>query len=128
MPAIQQPVLANHILIWISQFLQSSSNRNFCFHPSVVKNNCCLNHFFQVLPFYTPWRHQKTFSFLIFEGGIKQGAVEKSRWSYTAAYSQEINVLFIACGDVFRTLNLWWNFLQKYLITSQWVFGRNLNT
>ena len=128
MPAIQQPVLANHILIWISQFLQCSSNRNSSFHPSVVKNNCCLKHFFQVLPFYTPWRHQKTFSFLIFEGGIKQAAVEKSRWSYTAADSQEISVLFIACGDVFRTLNLWWNFLQKYLITSQWVFGRNLNT
>ena len=30
-----------------------------------------LTHFRPMFPFYTPWKHQKTFGFLVFSGGIK---------------------------------------------------------
>ena len=30
-----------------------------------------LNHFWPMFPFYTPLKHQKTFGFLMFSGGIK---------------------------------------------------------
>ena len=43
---------------------------------SVVKNcltpeSAPLTHFWSMFPFYTPWKHRKTFGFLVFSGGIK---------------------------------------------------------
>ena len=31
-----------------------------------------LAHFWRMLLFYTPWKHQKTFGFLVFSGSIKR--------------------------------------------------------
>ena len=33
---------------------------------------CTLNHFWSLLPFYTPWKYQKTKGFLVFSRGIKE--------------------------------------------------------
>ena len=39
-------------------------------------------HFWSVFPFYTPWKHQETFGFLIFSGGIK--------WEHCPEMGQDI--------------------------------------
>ena len=32
-----------------------------------------VTHFMPLVSFYIPWKHQKTFGFLIFSGGIERG-------------------------------------------------------
>ena len=37
-----------------------------------------LTHFCLVFPFYTTWKHQKTFGFLVFSGGYKMATLAKN--------------------------------------------------
>ena len=38
----------------------------------------CLTHSWPMFPFYTPWKHQKTFGSLVLSGGYKMGTFSKN--------------------------------------------------
>ena len=64
------------VLKWrmvISQQVMLSINLlSYCIFMT-LSIGAILTHFRPVFPFYTPWKHQNAFGFLVFSGGIKWG-------------------------------------------------------
>ena len=58
----------------------------FCYDKSAIANETAtvflyLTHFMPVLSFYTPWKHQETFGFLMFSGGVESDQWHDMVWS-----------------------------------------------
>ena len=54
-------------------YIEGLTNQQKLFFSSlstILHNQTKLTHFWPMLLFYTPWKHQKTFGFLVFSGGI----------------------------------------------------------
>ena len=59
-------------------------------------NSSCLAHFMPLVSFYTPWKYQKTSSFLIFSGGIERDQWHKTgQWQYwESCHTDHVNSTF----------------------------------
>ena len=76
-----------------------------------------LTHFWPMFPFYPPLKHQKTFDFLVFSGGIK--------WEHWPEMGQTFQCLFFLNNDVTCTCNnkalLFEKNLCKTLLRTIWI-------
>ena len=52
-------------------YIQSSSLQSWHLKSTFEVQQVSLTRFWQIFPFYAPWKHQKTKGFLVFSGGIK---------------------------------------------------------
>ena len=73
-----------------------------------------LTHFSPVSHFYTPWKHQKTFGFLTFSGGIEMWHWTKMGEWKTSFFVQWVNRKFVAIVLQY-SINMYKNPYQCFL-------------
>ena len=79
-----------------------------------------LTHFLPLVYFYTPWKHQKTFCFLMFSGGIERDQWHKNGLSRT--YSLSANSSFVSFCCLLQGLQ---NVLIVFNVIMFWKYLKN---